>query len=231
MQSINVKSEAGLDKLDRAAYMVNYFMTKDNGYTFMFRDLDEGLLLPLQEYHKIRQLNTGGILNEKGKVEERMQREVIALDFFSKMNLDNTTKGQIKTKLDEFIKIDENDKTGAIDLTAIINKQLSGEKFSHRYYTKWGQGPDVGAKSYAKGKSHIISGGWFGAFNNNLAEGILIDNNKVKQVIKPILDLYLTQGYLEAAEITEYNLKKKIDTVLDIVLDNFLENGIYWSAY
>jgi len=225
MQSINVKSESGLDKLDRAAYMVNYFLTKESGYKFLFKDLDEGLLLPLQEYHEIRQLNTGGILNDKGEVVERMQREVIALDFFSKMNLDHTTKGQIKTRLDELIIIDADDKTGGIDLTAIINKQLSkGGKLdqTHRWKQK---GVTGGYRSYVTGER--ISA-WTGS---TLEEKLEIDNNSVQQIIRPILDLYLTQGYHESTSITEHNLRKKIDKVLDIVLDNFMENGLYWSAY
>tara|TARA_R110000744_G_scaffold169062_5_gene286871 strand:- start:309 stop:2438 length:2130 start_codon:yes stop_codon:yes gene_type:complete len=216
--SVNVESENGLNQLDKAAYMVNYFKTKDNGYAFVFRNVDKELLEPLKEYHELRQLNTGDI-----------QREVIAKDFFSKMNLSNTDKGKIKIELNKLIKSDEDDMTGSIDLTAIINKQLStGSAFNqtHRYMQKEGTG---GYRSYVTGDKFINN--ITGLIFTDMDEAIKIDNNKVQKIIRPILDLYLTQSYLEDTEITTQNLTKKIHTVLNDVLDNFQEDGMYWSAY
>ena len=96
VSDLSYKTEEGLDSLDKAAFLANYFDQRD-GFAFVWKDVEfKELVAPLLKYHKIRQLNTSLVT-----------RETVAEDFFATLNMDNTVKGEIKTAIDGFVKFDE----------------------------------------------------------------------------------------------------------------------------
>ena len=202
----NYKTEEGLDNLDKAAYIVNYFSQK-SGFPFVWKNLDnKEIIAPLLKYHKIRQLNTSLVT-----------RETVAEDFFATLNMDNTVKGEIKTAIDTFIKFDDEDETGDINFTEMVNRAIKKDRFIQHF--------GMGYRSYETGDK--ISA-WRGS---TLDEMLEIDTNKVKQIIKPIIDIYITSAYNSGAEVTENNLREVLKDMLKYALDDFEKEGFNWRGY
>ena len=205
----NFKSEEGLDYLDKAAYLVHYFSTKE-GFPFVWKNINEkSIIAPLKEYHKLRQFNTSLVT-----------RETLAEDFFARLNMDNTVKGEIKTAIDGFIKYDDDDESGDINLTKMINKAIKNDR--------WYQKHLGGLRSYETGVRFVNNFRDF--LSVDKSQELEIDNNKVKQIIRPILDVYITSAYKSGAEVTEQNLREVIEDMLKYTLDDFEKEGFYWRG-
>ena len=67
-------------------------------------------------------------------------------------------------------------------------------------------------------------------FKVDTSQELEIDNNKVKQIIRPILDVYITSAYKSGAEVTEQNLREVIQDMLKYTLDDFEKEGFYWRG-
>ena len=90
VMNLTYTNEMDLAHLDQAAYMAYYFKTRQ-GFEHQFKSLEnKEIIIPLLEYHKLRQLNTSEV-----------PRSTLAEDFFGKLNMDFTKKGQIKSEIDK----------------------------------------------------------------------------------------------------------------------------------
>ena len=134
--------------------------------------------------------------------------------------MDNTVKGEIKTAIDGFIKYDDDDESGDINLTEMINKAIKKDR--------WYQKHLGGLRSYETGVRFVNNFRDF--LSVDTSQELEIDNNKVKQIIRPILDVYITSAYKSGAEVTEQNLREVIQDMLKYTLDDFEKEGFYWRG-
>ena len=207
VSDLSYKTEEGLDSLDKAAFLANYFDQRD-GFAFVWKDVEfKELVAPLLKYHKIRQLNTSLVT-----------RETVAEDFFATLNMDNTVKGDIKTAIDGFVKFDDEDETGDINFTKMVNDAIKNDRWYQKHATGFYRSYETGDK---------ISAVRIGTLDRLLE----IDSNKVKQIIKPILDIYITSAYNKGAEVTEKHLRMTIHNMLKYALDDFEKEGFNWRGY
>lgn len=203
VMNLTYTNEMDLNHLDQAAYMAYYFKTRQ-GFEHQFKFLEnKELIIPLLNYHKLRQLNTSEV-----------PRSTLAEDFFSKLNMDFTKKGQIKTEIDKFIYFGNKDEEyieGNINITDKIDKYI---------------------KKYEKLEDDAL-----GILYTDFATGGIlleelksreINNNELRQSIKPIIDVYLTAAFNDASEVTEKTIEKKLDDVMDFLMQDIQEEGFMW---
>jgi len=132
--------------------------------------------------------------------------------------MEKTVKGDIKTAIDGFIIYDDSDETGTINLVEMVNSAIKRDRKDQKRGTGF-------HRSYETGE-RITS--WFGS---TLEKNLEIDTNKVKQILKPILDIYITSNYDKGSDVNEKNLRIIIEKMLKYTLDDFEKEGYYWRGY
>jgi len=203
VMNLTYTNEMDLAHLDQAAYMAYYFKTRQ-GFEHQFKSLEnKEIIIPLLEYHKLRQLNTSEV-----------PRSTLAEDFFGKLNMDFTKKGQIKTEIDKYIYFgnkDEEKKEGDINITDKINEYI--EKYEKRQDDAMG----ILYTDFATG----------GILLEELKSRD-INKDELRQSIKPIIDVYLTAAFKQPTHVNEKTVEKKLDEVMDFLMQDIQEEGFMW---
>jgi hypothetical protein len=202
VMNLTYTNEMDLNHLDQAAYMANYFKTR-KGFEHQFKFLEnKEIIIPLLNYHKLRQLNTSEV-----------PRSTLAEDFFGKLNMEYTTKGQIKTEIDKFIYFgnhDEKEIEGNINITDVI------DQYADKYEMVKG---DV---------IHLYRDFKTGGYLIQDSKSREINKNELRQSIKPIIDVYLTAAFDNVGQVTEKTVRKKLDEIMVFLMEDISEEGFMW---
>jgi hypothetical protein len=218
VMSINVKSEADLMKLDNAAYMVNYFMDTD-GFEFMFKGVDSDVkanLLKLQDYHKLRHADF-----------DRVTRVDVAQNFFESLKpKESTITGKIKIAMDNFINYGDegDDSANQINLTEMVDQYIEKYQDNRVAYTLGGNLPVPVFTSLATGEMTPILG-------DSVVDSMTVDANKVRKVIRPYLDIYLTKMFDDETFVTEQSIKKNLNRAMKFIMEDFANDGFNWKVF
>ena len=206
-------SEESLDKLDKAAYMVHYFIN-ENGFEYMFKGLsneNKAKILKLSEYHKLRSINTS-----------QVSREDVANSFFDSLKTQTVTQRQeILTELDNFIYYGNEDETeGGINLTEMVNE----------YITKY-QKMDLISPFQASLFNELSTGQVQSVLGDGQIDSVLVDQRRVQEVIRPLLNIYLPNMFKDSASVTEDSVKHHLEQVLPLIMEDFKNNGYNWKIW
>ena len=206
-------SEESLDKLDKAAYMVHYFIN-ENGFEYMFKGLtseNKAKILKLAEYHKLRSINTS-----------QVSRQDVANSFFDSLKTQTVTQRQeILTELDNFIYYGNEDETeGGINLTEMVNE----------YITKY-QKMDLMSPFQANLFNELATGQVQSVLGDGQIDSVLVDQRRVQEVIRPLLNIYLPNMFTDSASVTEDSVKHHLEQVLPLIMEDFKNNGYNWKIW
>ena len=206
-------SEESLDKLDKAAYMVHYFIN-ENGFEYMFKGLtseNKAKILKLAEYHKLRSLNTS-----------QVSRQDVANSFFDSLKTQTVTQRQeILTELDNFIYYGNEDETeGGINLTEMVND----------YINKY-QKMDLTSPFQANLFNELATGKIQSVLGDGQIDSVLVDQRRVQEVIRPLLNIYLPNMFTDSASVTEDSVKHHLEQVLPLIMEDFKNNGYNWKIW
>jgi len=205
--------DESLDKLDKAAYMVHYFIN-ENGFEYMFKGLtseNKAKILKLAEYHKLRSLNTS-----------QVSRQDVANSFFDSLKTQTVTQRQeILTELDNFIYYGNEDETeGGINLTEMVNE----------YITKY-QKMDLTSPFQANLFNELATGQVQSVLGDGQIDSVLVDQRRVQEVIRPLLNIYLPNMFTDSASVTEDSVKHQLEKVLPLIMEDFKNNGYNWKIW
>mgnify|MGYP003147301472 FL=1 len=205
--------EESLDKLDKAAYMVHYFIN-ENGFEYMFKGLtseNKAKILKLAEYHKLRSLNTS-----------QVSRQDVANSFFDSLKTQTVTQRQeILTELDNFIYYGNEDETkGGINLTEMVNE----------YITKY-QKMDLTSPFQANLFNELATGQVQSVLGDGQIDSVLVDQRRVQEVIRPLLNIYLPNMFTDSASVTKDSVKHQLEKVLPLIMEDFKNNGYNWKIW
>jgi hypothetical protein len=218
IMNINVKSESDLMKLDNAAYMVNYF-SDTSGFEFMFKGLDNDVkanILKLKEYHKLRHADF-----------DRVTRLEVAQSFFEGLKKPEDTKsGQIKLAMDNFINYggEGEDSADQIDLTSMVNKYIEDYQNERMAFTPVGMIPWKIYTSLATGKTTKIRG-------DGVIDSVEVDANQVRKAIRPYLDIYLTNMFIDESYVTKESVEKNLKNAMKFIMEDFANDGFNWKVF
>ena len=221
IMSINIKSEADLMKLDNAAYMVNYFMDTD-GFEFMFKGVDNDVranLLKLQDYHKLRHADF-----------DRVTRVDVAQSFFESLKpKEATTSGKIKLALDGFINYGEEgiESENQIDLKKMVDEHI--EKYQNRRIITPGTG--IGLLAAQPGYTSLSEGKIAFILGDKTIDTMEVDANKVRKVIRPYLDIYLTKMFDDETSVTKESVEKNLKRAMKFIMEDFANDGFNWKVF
>ena len=221
IMSINIKSEADLMKLDNAAYMVNYFMDTD-GFEFMFKGVDNDVranLLKLQDYHKLRHADF-----------DRVTRVDVAQSFFESLKpKEATTSGKIKLALDGFINYGEEgiESENQIDLKKMVDEHI--EKYQNRRIITPGTG--IGLLAAQPGYTSLSEGKIAFILGDGTIDTMEVDANKVRKVIRPYLDIYLTKMFDDETSVTKESVEKNLKRAMKFIMEDFANDGFNWKVF
>ena len=205
--------DESLDKLDKAAYMVHYFIN-ENGFEYMFKGLtseNKAKILKLAEYHKLRSLNTS-----------QVSRQDVANSFFDSLKTQTVTQRQeILTELDNFIYYGNEDETeGGINLTEMVNE----------YITKY-QKMDLTSPFQANLFNELATGQVQSVLGDGQIDSVLVDQRRVQEVIRPLLNIYLPNMFTDSASVTKDSVKHQLEKVLPLIMEDFKNNGYNWKIW
>lgn len=218
VMSINVKSETDLMKLDNAAYMVNYFMDTD-GFEFMFKGVDSDVkanLLKLQDYHKLRHADF-----------DRVTRVDVAQNFFESLKpKESTTTGKIKIAMDNFINYggEGEDSANQINLTEMVDQYIKKYQDNRVAFSVPLNLAQPVFTSLATGEMTPILG-------DSVVDSMTVDANKVRKVIRPYLDIYLTKMFDDETFVTEQSIKKNLNRAMKFIMEDFANDGFNWKVF
>ena len=218
VMSINVKSETDLMKLDNAAYMVNYFMDTD-GFEFMFKGVDNDVkanLLKLQDYHKLRHADF-----------DRVTRVDVAQNFFESLKpKEATTSGKIKLALDGFINYGEEgiESENQIDLKKMVDEHIEKYQDNRVAFTPIAMIPIPVYTSLASGEMTPQLG-------DAVVDSMTVDANKVRKVIRPYLDIYLTKMFDDETFVTKESVEKNLKRAMKFIMEDFANDGFNWKVF
>ena len=221
IMNINVKSEADLMKLDNAAFMVNYFMDTD-GFEFMFKGLDGDVkknILKLQEYHKLRHADF-----------DRVTRIDVAQSFFEGLKKPDTTKsGKIKIAMDNFINYGEEGDESAdqIDLKKMVDEYIA--KYQDRRIISPGTG--IGLLAATPAFTSLATGEMTFIHGDGTVDSMEVDANKVRKVIRPYLDIYLTNMFEDESYVTKESVEKNLEKAMKFIMEDFANDGFNWKVF
>jgi len=206
-------SEESLDKLDKAAYMVHYFIN-ENGFEYMFKGLtseNKAKILKLSEYHKLRSINTS-----------QVSRQDVANSFFDGLKTQTVTQRQeILGELDNFIYYGKEDETeGGINLTEMVNE----------YITKY-QKMDLMSPFQANLFNELATGQVQSVLGDGQIDSVLVDQQRVQEVIRPLLNIYLPNMFDDSASVTENSVKRHLEEVLPLIMEDFKNKGYNWKIW
>ena len=220
IMNIDVKSETDLMKLDNAAFMVNYF-TNTNGFEFMFKGINDDVkknLLQLKEYHKLRHAGF-----------DRLTRLDVAQNFFESLKPKDTTRtGKIKIAMDNFINYggEGEDSADQIDLTSMVNKYI--KKYQNERIVTPGTG--IGLLAAAPGFTSLATGETTFLFDG-VIDSMEVDANKVRKVIRPYLDMYLTNMFKDESYVTKQSIEKNLKDAMKFIMEDFANDGFNWKVF
>lgn len=218
IMNINIKSETDLMKLDNAAYMVNYFINTE-GFEFAFKGLDNDVkenILKLEEYHKLRHAGF-----------DRLARIDVAQNFFESLKKpDKTRSGKIKIAMDNFINYggEGEDSSDQIDLTSKVNEYI--EKYQNKR-TAFSVPLGLPKPIY----TDLSSGETTGYLLDGIYDTIEVDANRVRKVIRPYLDIYLTNMFQDESYVTQQSIEKNLDKAMKFIMEDFANNGFNWKVF
>ena len=216
--NINIKSESNLIKLDNAAYMVNYFMDTD-GFEFMFKGVDSDVkanLLKLQDYHKLRHADF-----------DRVTRVDVAQNFFESLKpKESTTTGKIKIAMDNFINYggEGEDSANQINLTEMVDQYIKKYQDNRVAFSVPLNLAQPVFTSLATGEMTPILG-------DSVVDSMTVDANKVRKVIRPYLDIYLTKMFDDETFVTEQSIKKNLNRAMKFIMEDFANDGFNWKVF
>ena len=218
IMNINVKNETDLIKLDNAAYMVNYFLDTD-GFEFMFKGIDNDVranILKLQEYHKLRHADF-----------DRLTRVDVAQSFFESLKPKESTRtGQIKIAMDNFINYGEegDDSADQINLTEIVDEYIKKYQDNRVAFSPIAMIPIPVYTSLASGEMRPQLG-------DAVVDSMTVDANKVRKVIRPYLDIYLTNMFQDESYVTKQSIEKNLNKAMKFIMEDFANDGFNWKVF
>ena len=219
IMNVNVKSESDLLKLDNAAFMVNYF-SDTTGFEFMFKGLDNEVkanILKLQEYHKLRHADF-----------DRVTRLEVAQNYFESISKDpsQTRSGQIKIAMDNFINYggEGEESANQIDLTTMVNEYIEKYQDKRVAFSVPLNLPLPIYTSLAKGetKGYLVDGTY---------STMEVDANQVRKVIRPYLDIYLTNMFTDESYVTKEAVEKNLKNAMKFIMEDFANDGFNWKVF
>jgi len=221
IMNINVKSESDLIKLDNAAYMVNYF-SDTSGFEFMFKGLDNDVkanILKLKEYHKLRHADF-----------DRVTRLEVAQNFFEGLKPKKDTRsGQIKIAMDNFINYggEGEDSADQIDLTSMVNEYI--KKYQNKRIVTPGTG--IGLLAAAPAFTSLATGETTFILGDAVIDSVEVDANQVRKVIRPYLDIYLTNMFDDESYVTKQSIEKNLKNAMKFIMEDFANDGFNWKVF
>ena len=58
-----------------------------------------------------------------------------------------------------------------------------------------------------------------------------VDANKVRQVIRPYLDIYLTKMFDDETFVTKESVEKNLNRALKFIMEDFANDGFNWKVF
>jgi hypothetical protein len=62
-------------------------------------------------------------------------------------------------------------------------------------------------------------------------DSVLVDQRRVQEVIRPLLNIYLPNMFKDSASVTEDSVKHHLEQVLPLIMEDFKNNGYNWKIW
>ena len=78
--------------------------------------------------------------------------------------------------------------------------------------------------SLATGETTFILG-------DGVIDSMEVDANKVRKVIRPYLDMYLTNMFQDESYVTKQSIEKNLKDAMKFIMEDFANDGFNWKVF
>ena len=100
----------------------------------------------------------------------------------------------------------------------------------NEYITKY-QKMDLISPYQANLFNELATGQVQSVLGDGQIDSVLVDQRRVQEVIRPLLNIYLPNMFTDSASVTEDSVKHHLEQVLPLIMEDFKNNGYNWKIW